>query len=45
MKITDDMRGTPMNDEIKAIFDKLAKRNVVTTDVEIIDNEDLTIND
>lgn len=46
MKITDDMSGTPMDDkEIKAIFDRLARRNVVTTDVEIIENGDLAILD
>lgn len=46
MKITDDIRVTPMGDkEINAILDKLAKRSVVTTEGEMIEKGDLTILD
>ncbi|WP_312113426.1 hypothetical protein [Brevibacillus reuszeri] len=46
MKITDDMRETPLDDEeIKVKIDKLAKRNVVTTDVEMIEKGDYAIVD
>ncbi|QOS77010.1 hypothetical protein JNUCC31_19570 [Paenibacillus sp. JNUCC31] len=44
MEITDDMCGEPMNEnEIEGFLDKLAKRNVVTTDVEKIENGDFAV--
>ncbi|MGG4132512.1 hypothetical protein ABEW19_30110 [Paenibacillus illinoisensis] len=44
MEITDDMRGEPLNEnEIEGFLDKLAKRNVVTTDVEKIESGDFAV--
>ncbi|PWW32700.1 MULTISPECIES: hypothetical protein [Paenibacillus] len=44
MEITDDVRGEPLNEiEVEGYLDKLAKRNVVTTEVEKIESGDFAV--
>lgn len=46
MEITEDMCGTPLNEEeLQGMLEKIAKRNVITIDVEVVENGDLIVID